>query len=317
MPRISKKIPYSDKVALKQPLKIYSVGIYARLSVDGSERKNESIETQVEIAKKFLQEHSDMVLYDCYSDLGKSGTNFRREGFERMMQDVRMKKIDCIIVKDLSRFGRNHIETGNYLEKIFPFLGVRFIAVTDNFDSMNISSGNEIMAVNLKNLVNELYAKDIALKVESSKRTKWEQGSYTGGTPPYGYQSDWIDGKKCLIKEEVTSDIVEQVYKLFLSGKTMKQIAVWLYESGIHRPRDYHTTGHIYRQEGECLQEWSGGTIKILLSNPAYMGCLVQARTSGKEYQLRKKHDIDSKDWSIKEHTHDAIFSEEVFLQSA
>ena len=185
MARTSKKKQNITNVAEnKRPSKIYSVGIYARLSVDANERKNESIETQIEIAKAFISKQNDMVIFDCYTDIGKTGTNFEREGFERMMRDVRSRKIDCIIVKDLSRFGRNHIETGNYIEKIFPFMGVRFIAVTDNFDSMNISGQNETLGVNLKNLVNEMYAKDIAVKVKSSRQEKWEQGSYTGGVPP-------------------------------------------------------------------------------------------------------------------------------------
>lgn len=197
-------------IANAKPLKMYSVGIYVRLSVDASERKNESIETQIEIAKAFISRQKDMVIFDCYTDIGKTGTNFEREGFERMMRDVRMRKIDCIIVKDLSRFGRNHIETGNYIEKIFPFMGVRFIAVTDNFDSMNISGQNETLGVNLKNLVNEMYAKDIAIKVKSSRQAKWEQGSYTGGVAPYGYRTEWIGDKKCLFIEETTSDVVKR-----------------------------------------------------------------------------------------------------------
>ena len=112
--------------------RIYLVGIYARLSVDGEKacgqgnsRKNESIETQIEIAKAYASQQEDMVVVDCYTDIGKTGTNFEREGFERLMRDVRTRRIDCVIVKDLSRFGRNHVETGNYIEKIFPFLGVR------------------------------------------------------------------------------------------------------------------------------------------------------------------------------------------------
>lgn len=120
MARTSKKKQNITNVAEnKRPSKIYSVGIYARLSVDANERKNESIETQIEIAKAFISKQNDMVIFDCYTDIGKTGTNFEREGFERMMRDVRSRKIDCIIVKDLSRFGRNHIETGNYIEKIF------------------------------------------------------------------------------------------------------------------------------------------------------------------------------------------------------
>ena len=281
---------------------VYSAGIYARLSVDSEERKRESIETQIEIAKAYIDGREDMVLSGCYTDIGKTGTNFKREGFERMMQDVRLRRIDCIIVKDLSRFGRNHIETGNYLEKIFPFMGVRFIAVTDCFDSMNRSGQNESLGVNLKNLVNEMYARDIAVKVKSSRQAKREQGSFTGGVPPYGYRAEWVGDKKCLFPEETTSDIVKKIYELFLSGGSMKQIALWLYEERIVRPMEYHRTGQIYCPAGETLQEWQRGTIRMLLKNPVYAGCLPQGRDGG---------------WRDREHTHEALVSEEMFLAAA
>lgn len=319
MARTSKKqqADRTSAAANRKSSKIYSVGIYARLSIDTDERKRESIETQIEIAKAYIGQQDDMVLFDCYTDVGKTGTNFKRDGFERMMQDVRMRKIDCIIVKDLSRFGRNHIEAGNYIEKIFPFMGVRFIAVTDHFDSMDSSGQNEAWGMNLKNLVNEMYARDIAVKVKSSRKEKWEQGSYTGGVPPYGYRAEWIGDKKCLFIEETTSDIVKQIYEMFLSGKNMKEIVRWLYDNRIVRPTEYHKTGNIYCQEKETLTQWSRGTVKMILTNPVYMGCLVQGRTCGKDYMLRDRHDIDSEDWSVKEHTHEPIISEEQFFQAA
>lgn len=322
MARTSKKRQGTKDAVAKKNTKIYSVGIYARLSVDGMKacgqaRKNESIETQIAIAKAFIRQQKDMVIFDCYTDIGKTGTNFEREGFERMMCDVRMRRIDCIVVKDLSRFGRNHIETGNYIEKIFPFMGVRFIAVTDHFDSMHTSDENETWSVNLKNLVNEMYAKDIAIKVKSSKKEKWEQGSYTGGVPPYGYRAEWIGDKKCLFIEETTSDIVKKIFELFLSGKNRKEIVQWLYENRITRPAEYHKTGNIYCKEEEPLRQWSRGTVKMILTNPVYMGCLVQGRTCGKDYMMRSRHDIDSGDWSVKEHTHEAIISEDMFFEAA
>lgn len=319
MARTSKK-QQADRTSAatnRKSSKIYSVGIYARLSVDTDERKRESIETQIEIVKAYIRQQDDMVLFDCYTDVGKTGTNFKRDGFERMMQDVRMRKIDCIIVKDLSRFGRNHIEAGNYIEKIFPFMGVRFIAVTDHFDRMDSSGQNEAWGMNLKNLVNEMYARDIAVKVKSSRKEKWEQGSYTGGVPPYGYRSEWIGDKKCLFIEETTSDIVKQIYEMFLSGKNMKEIVRWLYDNRIVRPTEYHKTANIYCQEKEILTQWSRGTVKMILTNPVYMGCLVQGRTCGKDYMLRDRHDIDSEDWSVKEYTHEPIISEEQFFQAA
>lgn len=313
MARTSKK-----KKTGQMPLsRRFQVGVYARLSVEGSERKNESIDTQIAMAKQYLKEHPEMELYDCYTDLGRTGTNFKREGFERMMQDVRKKRIDCVIVKDLSRFGRNHIEAGNYIQKIFPFMGVRFIALADGIDTFGEKSGTDEMALNLKNLVNEMYARDIAQKVKSSKHSRQEQGSYTGGIPPYGYRAEWIEGKKCLFICPETSGIVKDIYGMYLSGKNMGQIAGELYESGIHRPGIYKKTGHVYQQEGEALEQWGTATVKFILTNPVYMGCLVQGTTCGKQYKIRNRHDVDSGDYSVKWGTHEPLISEDIFFQVA
>lgn len=297
--------------------KIYSVGIYARLSVDADERKNESAGTQIEIAKEYVKRQKDMVIRECYTDIGKTGTNFEREAFERMMRDVRLRKIDCIIVKDLSRFGRNHIETGNYIEKIFPFMGVRFIAVTDNFDSMNISGQNETLGVNVKNLVNEMYAKDISVKVKSSRKAKWEQGSFTGGVSPYGYRAEWIGEKKCLFEEEITSDIVRKIFDLFVAGKSVKEIVIWLYGQGIVRPMEYHKSGKIFCEDREKLLQWSRESVKMLLTNPVYTGCLVRGRSSGKHNVVQNRNDLVGAEWYIKEDTHTAIIGEDIFFKAA
>lgn len=323
----------------KAPSKIYTVGIYARLSVDTGERKNESIETQIEIAKAFLKGQKDMVLYDCYRDVGKTGTDFKREGFERMMQDVRGKRIDCIIVKDLSRFGRNHIETGNYIEKIFPFMGVRFIAVTDRFDSLYPAGKGETLGVDLKNLVNEMYARDIAVKVKTSKQAKWEQGSYTGGVPPYGYRAEWIGERKCLFPEEGaaqprctpalirdrkclfpedgTADVVKKIYERFVSGESVSNIVKWLYQNRVVRPVLYRQTGKVFAEEGKSYAEWSKATVKRILTNPVYTGCLVQGRTCGKDYRNRERNTVDAGDWSVKEHTHEPLVSGDLFSEAA
>lgn len=267
---------------------------------------------------KMFKAKSDCIKESVYIDLGKTGTSFKREGFERMMQDVRCGKVNCIVVKDLSRFGRNYIETGNYIEKVFPLLGVRFIAVTDHFDSMQDSvSAKGMMSAELKNLVNEMYAKDIALKVRSAKRAKWEQGSFTGGVPPYGYRLEDTDGRKRLCPEKNTSDIIRHMFDLFLSGKNMVQIKVWLYEQKVHRPKDYRKCGHIYAEDGEIVKEWSKGTIKSILSNPVYTGCLVQGIGGGKNAAGRKQHQIQKEDWSVKEHTHEALIDADRFMQAA
>ena len=173
--------------------------IYARLSVDSDEKKSESIETQVTLIKEFIQKHNEnpdreyeIAVYDIYSDLGKTGTNFDRPGFERMMNDVRAGKINCILVKDFSRFGRNYIETGNYLEKILPFMKVRFISVCDNYDSFAPGAKNQELSMNIKNLVNDAYAKDISAKERAAKRIAQKNGEYVGSTAPYGYCVDRV-----------------------------------------------------------------------------------------------------------------------------
>ncbi|MDE7186739.1 MAG: recombinase family protein, partial [Lachnospiraceae bacterium] len=161
-----------------------------------------------------------------------------------------------------------------------------------------------------------MYARDIAVKVKASKRAKWEQGSYTGGIPAYGYRAEWIDGKKCLFIEETTSDIVREIYDLFLSGTRINDIIRWLYKNKVARPTEYHKTGQIYCMD-EGLQQWSRRTVKQILTNPVYMGCLIQGCTGGKDNKMRRRHDVDPGDWSVKEHTHEAIISEELFLEVA
>lgn len=305
--RASAKNPMTEKAVNRTAdaaRKVYSVGIYARLSVDGQEEKNGSIENQIAIAKAYLEGQPDMVLYGCYTDLGKTGTNFDREGFRQLMAHVRMRKVDCIIVKDFSRFGRNYIEMGNYIQKIFPFLGVRFISVTDGFDSA--CEDNDDLSMNLKNLANELYARDIAVKVKSARKAQWENGSYTGGIPPYGYRIQWCSGVRRLLIEEGTAEIVREIFRLCAEGKTWREIAAWLYERKIHRPKEYRHYGHVFQEEGEALRSWPEGTLRLILANPVYIGCLVQARTCGSG--------VSSGDRSVREGAQEAIISEELFF---
>lgn len=271
----------------------YSAGIYARLSAEREEGRNESIQAQLAIGQAFIQSQDHMELYDCYVDIGRSGTNFVRRGFVRMMEDVRMGRINCIIVKDFSRFGRNYIEMGNYLEKIFPFLGVRFIAVTDQFDSLNPFCWNSINT-NLKNLVNEMYAKDIAIRVSTSKKEKYIQGSYVGGIAPYGYVAEKRDHRRILVEEKGTSDIVKQIYQLFLSGESIKSIRRWLYRQKIHTPMDYRRSGDIFGQKEESVKEWQQKTVKAILSNAVYTGSIKEQK-----------------------YTHKGIIDEETFARAA
>ena len=299
MARTSKRKVRLESQSLQEnvSVKTYMAGIYARLSVDNHDGKEISIETQIEMAKEYLKSHTEITLYDCYSDLGATGTNFQRSDFERLMQDVRDGLINCIIVKDFSRFGRNYIETGNFVEKIFPFLGVRFIAITDQYDSIKQADCNEALSMHLKNIANELYARDIAEKVTASKQAKMKQGEYLGSIPPYGFQIEKIDGKRTLVSEPVTSEIVREIFNRYASGETFVSLVKWLYRQKIHRPSDYKKYKTVYQQEGQQLRQWERESIRFLLTNDAYIGNLVQ---SGKH---------------MKEHTHEPLVSEEVFYR--
>lgn len=234
--------------AKNQKSRQYKAGIYARLSADIDKKicrqtsKNESVEVQIEIAKKFIEEwngkHTDKIeVADCYIDLGKTGTNFNRGAFQRLMQDVRMGDINCVIVKDLSRFGRNYLEAGNYIEKIFPFLGVRFIAVADGFDTG--AGGNETkqMVSEIKNLVNDMYAKDFSVKAKASLAQRRKEGSYVGGPAPYGYKAVWEGKVRRLIPDENTEEIVRYIFQKFIETESYTAVADDLNTRKINRRR--------------------------------------------------------------------------------
>lgn len=322
MSRISKSTTRSVEAVTKlQPIivsdKIWKTGIYARLSVDSHNQKNESIDTQIQIAKTYISQSADMELVECYTDLGKTGTNFEREGFERMMTDIRQRKINCIVVKDFSRFGRNYIETGNYIEKIFPFMNVRFVAVTDNYDSAQTIEDNDQLSMNLKNIVNELYAKDISERVKKSKKLKQEMGSYTGGVPPYGYLIETDGERKKLIPDEATKHIIKRIFELFVEGNTYKAICTELYERKIYPPTIYYKTKQVFCYENELLHQWSLATLKGILTNPVYIGTLIQSRMCGKDYKTHKMNAVNQEDISIVEHAHEALISEDIFYSAA
>ncbi len=295
--------------------KIYSVGIYARLSVDGTDRKNESVDNQLELCREFVRKHEDMEIFDCYSDLGKTGTNFQRDDFDRLMADVRMRKVDCIVVKDLSRFGRNHLEMGNYLSKIFPFLGVRFIAVNDNFDNMD--GDPETLAVQLKNLVNELYAKDIAVKIRSSRVKQFERGSFSGCHPVYGYDVVKEGNRRVLIINEEAAAIVRELFERFLRGEGYQDMIEWLYAEKIHRPSDYRKYGHVHQKDGEELHNWHKATLNQILNNCAYIGWLICEQKDGERVSGRTSTKVLTGELKVRENNHEPIISEEVFQEVA
>lgn len=310
----------TEKASFQMP--IYRAAIYVRLSVNNEERKSESIETQIALIKEFVQKHNakenkayELVIYDIYSDLGKTGTNFERAGFERMMNDVRERKINCILVKDFSRFGRNYIETGNYLENILPFMKVRFISVCDRYDSFSTDAKNQELSMNIKNLVNDAYAKDISAKGRAAKRIAQKNGEYVGAAaPPYGYRCEKVHGIYKLIVEPEAAKIVRRIFEEYASGVGIQRIIDDLFEDGIHRISDYNRYHHVYCQEGEKLHQWAMSSVRAVLKRNNYYGDLVQRKYESRFQRGEKWCDVlDEDQWIITPNAHDPIISGELF----
>ena len=263
------------QAAEKKPDKYKAAG-YARLSIEDSGKPGaETIETQKSMITEFIEKSTDMDYVSLFYDNGMTGTDFKRPGFEQLMDSVRSGKINCIVVKDLSRFGRNYKETGNYLERIFPFLGVRFVAITDGFDSLTAERGPNGFIVPLKNLINESYSRDISRKVASALHTKQKCGEYIGAWAPYGYNKDPDDPHK-LIPNPETAPVVRRLFDLRLHGHSHAAIARMLNSEGIASPTRYlFETG---KCKDECFTKtiWSAQTVRYVLAKQVYIGHMVQ-----------------------------------------
>lgn len=210
---------------LNDEKKIYLCGIYGRLSLvnSGKQDEGDSIENQLSICSRFVDGQTELKLADTYVDNGRKGTTFERPEFNRMMEDIKAGKINCIVVKDLSRFGRDYLEAGEYLEKIFPFLGVRFIAVTDGYDSLHSSTDERTMTVPLKNMINELYAKDLSQKICTSIHARMDKGEFLQGRMCYGYMR-LNKGDLTLVPDPVTAPYVKLMFELRLKGYSYEAI---------------------------------------------------------------------------------------------
>lgn len=315
-------------VVKTQKSRNYKAGIYARLSADIEKKvckqtsKNESIEIQIEIAKKFIEEwngtHSDKIeVVDCYVDLGKTGTNFNRDAFQRLMQDVRMGSINCVIVKDLSRFGRNYLEAGNYIEKIFPFLGVRFIAVSDGFDTGVDGNETKQMVSEIKNLVNDMYAKDFSQKAKISHEQRRKEGSYVGGHAPYGYKAVWEGRIRKLIPDENTAEIVRYIYEKFIETERYSEVLDDLNIRKINPPAVYHKTGEVYCPPDAVYKGWDKSGVERIIKSDTYLGKLVQGKTSITARDESNRIHKPENEWVVKEDAHVPLITPETAVAAA
>ena len=293
--------------------RIYKTGAYIRLSVEDSGKPGaDTIEAQKELVLSYIDTQPDMQFCGLYCDNGRTGTNFQRPGFDRLMDDVRAGKIDCIVVKDLSRFGRNYKETGNYLERIFPYLDVRFVAVNDNFDTLTAERTNDGYIVPLKNLINEVYSRDISRKINSALGVKQQRGEFIGSWAPYGYRKS-AQNKHRLEPDPETAPVLKDIFQWRLSGMGYLPIVRRLNDQGIPSPSRLHYLRGEIKSERFAGTVWHPAILKIILRNEVYLGHTIQGRTKNNLAAGRKMCPVPQDNWVIVRDTHEPLIDEETF----
>ena len=298
-----------------QEEKIYNAAVYARLSKEDEQRGDSaSIETQVEMLTRYVTEHG-WNLAEVYKDDGYTGTNFdRRPAFNEMMEKVRSREINLVVVKDLSRFGRNYLEVGQYTELEFPALGCRFIAVNDNVDSLNRGNNDEIF-IAFRNIFNEHYSRDISRKIRSAMNTSCRSGKFIGAFAPFGYMKSPDDRHKFVIDEPAAA-VVRRIFQMRCEGLGYRSITLVLNEEGILPPREYR-----YQSVGKqnpytkSNGKWSISEVRQLLHNEAYIGNMVQHKNEKFSYKDSRNLAVPKDEWIRVENTHEPIISMDVWEQ--
>ena len=304
--------PDQEKAKNTAVEKMYRVGIYVRLSVEngGLGEDSESLNNQEQLLVDYVSGVPDLKLVKVYRDNGETGTDFNRPGFDMMMNDLRKGFINCIVVKDLSRFGRNYIETGEYIEKIFPFMGTRFISVLEHFDNTDPNASNKDLYVSLKNLMNEAYAKDKSMRICSAFEVKKRAGEFNVKNAPFGYKLSGNKKRPYLIDEPAAS-IVREIFELRLKGDSIRSI-MQLMDEKYPTPRQYLYEKGVLHQCREN-SHWDITAIIRILNNRTYLGHMLSGKTVSRLYQGKKKAYISENQWEVVENVNEPIISREVF----
>ncbi len=283
---------------------------YVRLSrEDGDKEESNSVTGQKDLIRDYMTRHPELRECGMKVDDGFTGSNFDRPAFQEMMAEVKAGKINCIVVKDLSRFGRDHLKAGEYLEQIFPFLGVRFIAINDNYDSLNSNSESDELIVPFKNLINEAYCRDTSIKIRSQLEIKRKRGDFIGSFAVFGYRKDPADHHRLLV-DDYAADVVRDIFQWKLEGLSAGDIAVRLSTAGIPTPMDYkQSQGMNYSTSFRIKEksEWSAGMILRILKNPVYTGVLEQGRVTTPSYRVKRLVNKPREEWAVVENCHEAI----------
>lgn len=297
--------------------KTYHAAIYLRLSQEDGDisvfDKNESnsISTQRDLIHAFIQKQPDILYETEFCDDGYTGTNFDRPGFNDMMTAVREKRVDCIIVKDLSRFGRDYIESGKYIQKIFPMLGIRFIAINDGYDSVDTGNQSNDFVLPFKNLINDSYCRDISIKSRTNLEVKRRNGEFVSNFAVYGYMRSPDDKHKLVVDEEAAAT-VRNIFNWKQEGWNAQQIANHLNKLHIPSPMEYKKKcGQNFRTsfKTKTTAQWSAVAVLRILKNAVYTGVLEQGKTTTPNYKVKTRVVKDESKWARVENAHEAIIS--------
>ena len=296
--------------SMQAPNRVYKAAAYLRLSrEDEGSAESNSITNQRDLINDFVEGRKDLEIVTEYVDDGFSGSSFdERPAFQEMMNAIGEGEIDCIVVKDLSRFGRNYIESGRYLQRIFPSLGIRFIAINDNYDSLNEQESDQLL-VPFKNLINDAYCRDISLKIRSQLEVLRKNGEFVGSYATYGYLKSPEDKHK-LIVDPYAADVVRVIYNLKIGGMSNGNIAKKLDSFGIMPPLAYKRYIGINYNGGFRSAEdagWSRKAVERILKDEIYTGTMVQGKTKKVNHRLKQCAKVPEEDWARVEGTHEAI----------
>ena len=309
MARKSRKAQAQPVAEVKKETAALPTAIYARLSVENSGKDDDgnSLQNQIAVCEDYLDGCPHLRLTEVYSDNGRTGTVFDRPAWNRLMDDVRTGKVQCIVVRDLSRFGRDYVETGNYLEKIFPALGTRFISVKENFDNFTCGNAMESLSVSLQNLVNAMYSRDISKKVSTALRAQMETGIFRNRNLPYGYL--WNEDKTAYVVDEEAAAVVRQIFEWKRQEVSVYTIVERLKTGGIESPERHKRRAGARNGDNIQGEGWCPSTIRGILQNRAYIGEMICGKSETALYKGLKKRLTEKDNWIVVSDAHPPIVS--------
>ena len=313
MARVSRKKQNIPSTPVDTSVRIWKTALYVRLSVEDNGKESDSVENQTALLEEYVANHPHLKKTALFVDNGYTGTDFLRPEFTRMMEAVQDGLVDCVVVKDLSRLGRNYIETSQFIEKICPFYGLRFIAVNDSYDTATVTSEGQLSA-SLSNIVNDYYAKDISRKVTSALRAKMERGDYIGNYAPHGYRKD-PENKNHLLIDPETAPVIQQIFEWRAEGISYMGICKLLNDAGIPSPGQYKLNHGIETNNNKKKRTvlWNKHKITEILKDIVYIGHLAQKKGSQCLYGGIPYHITSEEEWIVVKNTHEPLISEELF----